>query len=535
MTRETTWPVRVCGAAMRQIHLLFGEGTLAGLPDAQILERYVTQRDELAFTALVQRHGPMVLAVCRGVLEDPNDADDAFQASFLLLARKAKSLWVNDSLGGWLHRVASRIAFQMKSDMTRRRDQERRAAEKAGVRRAAGKPEDDTARVLHQEIDRLPERYRKPIVLCYLEHMTYQQAASHLRWSESTTQGRLARARSLLRARLARRGVTLGVATLGALALPHEASAVSVSILLSTVRTARFFGLGEAAGVGTVSTAAEVLVKQALRTMIMAKLKMVAAAGFFIGALTCVATGLSASGPIVAGEPAVTAPQIAPDRRAPEPSAGLDRAARSMLAYRDGVPRPEAALEPEAAPEPQVAERPIVDNEPFGDFVNVSRDLKAGARLNQGDNLFSPLGGFRLHMQRDGNLVLCPIDDEQMPDVPSVLAHAPQALSCYNMPIWSTATNVPRAGVGSGAYCEMKDDGNFVIYDEDWRPCFSTGTAGHPGAFLRLQNDGNLVIYTTDLKILWASHTHARGPHRAIEPDVVRSNESVPETTATSF
>ena len=181
------------GAAMRQIHLLFGEGTLAGLPDAQILERYVVQHDELAFTALVQRHGPMVLAVCRSILDDPNDADDAFQAAFLLLARKAKSLWVDDSLGGWLHRVASRIAFQMKSDDARRRDQERRAAEKAGVRRTSGKPEDDTYRVIHQEIDRLPERYRKPIILCYLENMTYQQAASHLRWSEGTTQGRLAR------------------------------------------------------------------------------------------------------------------------------------------------------------------------------------------------------------------------------------------------------------------------------------------------------------------------------------------------------
>jgi RNA polymerase sigma factor (sigma-70 family) len=507
------------GAAMRQIHLLFGEGTLAGLPDAQILDRYVTQRDELAFTALVQRHGPMVLAVCRGVLDDPNDADDAFQAAFLLLARKAKSLWVDDSLGGWLHRVASRIAFQMKSDAARRRDQERRAAEKAGVRNPSGRSEDDTLRVLHQEIDRLPDRYRKPIVLCYLEHMTYQQAASHLRWSEGTTQGRLARARSLLRARLTRRGVTLGVATLGALALPHEASAVSVSMLLSAVRTARFFGLGEAAGVGTVSTAAEALVKQTLRTMMMAKLKMVAAAGFFIGALTCVATGLSASGPIVAQEPAAAAPQIAPPRHTPEPNAGWERAAvKALLAYRDGKIRPEGALGPQDPRDARAAALSMVDNEPFGNPVNVTRDLKPGTQLNRGDNLFSPLGGFRLHMQRDGNLVLCPIDDEQMPDVQSVLAHTPQALSCYNFPIWSSSTNIPRAGVGSGSYCEMKDDGNFVIYDEDWRPCFSTGTAGHPGAFLRLQNDGNLVIYAPNRKVLWSSNTHAGAREIAEDP-----------------
>src|SRR5580693_3807252 len=99
------------GAALRHIHRLFDEGTLAGLPDARLLERYVSHRDELAFQALVQRHGAMVMAVCRGVLDDPNDADDAFQAAFLLLARKAGALWVHDSLGGWLHRVACRIAL----------------------------------------------------------------------------------------------------------------------------------------------------------------------------------------------------------------------------------------------------------------------------------------------------------------------------------------------------------------------------------------------------------------------------------------
>ena len=121
-------------------------------------------------------------------------------------------------------------------------------------------------------------------------------------------------------------------------------------------------------------------------------------------------------------------------------------------------------------------------------------------------------------MQRDGNLVLCPIDDDQMPDPQSVLAHTPEALNCYNVPIWWTGTNIPRADVASGSYCEMKDDGNFVIYDEDRRPCFSTGTAGHPGAFLRLQNDGNLVIYTPDRKVLWASNTHARRPDPAIDP-----------------
>jgi RNA polymerase sigma factor (sigma-70 family) len=494
------------GAAMRQIHLLFGEGTLAGQSDAQLVERYVRQRDELAFTALIQRHGPMVLVVCRGVLEDPNDADDAFQATFLLLARKAKSLWVRDSLGGWLHRVASRIAFQVKADAARRRDQERRAAEKAGARWSSGRFEDDTYRVLHLEIDRLPDRYREPIVLCYLEHMTYQQAASHLRWSEGKTQGRLARGRSLLRARLSRRGVTLGVATLGGLGLPRGASAITVARLLSTARTVRFLGLGEVAGGGTASTAAEALMKRALRTMIMAKFKLVAVAGFYVGALTCVATTLSASGPFGVDEPVATASRRDPPRITPEPSALPGREAVDAFAADRTVT--DAAL----VPSPLRAERPVVDNEPFGNFVNITKNLRPWAKLNRGDNLFSPLGGFRLHMQQDGNLVLCPIDDEEMPDPQKVLDHTPEALRCYNTPIWSSGTNIPRAGVGAGSFCKMEDDGNFVIYDEEFRPCFSTGTAGHPGAFLRLQNDGNLVIYTPDLKPIWASNTHARAP-----------------------
>src|SRR5947209_883812 len=196
-------------AALRPIDRLFGEGTLAGLSDARLLERYAAHRDELAFEALVRRHGSMVLGVCRRVLADPNDADDAFQAAFLLLARKARSIRVDGSIGGWLHRATWRIALQVRSDAARRRDRERRAAAQAGEAIAPGSWHDDTAAVIHQEIDRLPERYRRPVVLCYLEDMTYQQAADALRWSEATTRGRLARARDLLRSRLTRRGVML--------------------------------------------------------------------------------------------------------------------------------------------------------------------------------------------------------------------------------------------------------------------------------------------------------------------------------------
>ncbi len=114
------------GIALRQIHRLFDEGTIAGLPDSQLLERFLTRGDEAAFAALVRRHGPMVLGTCRAVLRDPNDAEDAFQATFLVLICKARSIRGGDALGTWLHRVAYRIAIQASAEAARRRECERR-------------------------------------------------------------------------------------------------------------------------------------------------------------------------------------------------------------------------------------------------------------------------------------------------------------------------------------------------------------------------------------------------------------------------
>lgn len=275
-------------ATLRQIDRLFGEGTLAGLPDARLLERYVVHRDELAFEALVRRHGAMVLGVSRGVLEDPNDADDAFQAAFLLLARKARSIRIDGSLGGWLHRVAWRIALQIHSDAARRRVQERRAAERTGEAIAPERRHDETATAIHQEIDRLPDCYRRPIVLCYLEEMTYHQAASHLRWSESTTRGRLARARGVLRDRLSRRGVTLA----GILS-PGTPSLVRPELLKAAVRSAHRLALGESLAVSTTTIT---LMKQAARGMLIARFQAVAAATLLVAALTGLATALAAAG-----------------------------------------------------------------------------------------------------------------------------------------------------------------------------------------------------------------------------------------------
>jgi hypothetical protein len=153
--------------------------------------------------------------------------------------------------------------------------------------------------------------------------------------------------------------------------------------------------------------------------------------------------------------------------------------------------------------------RPQVRN--GGLFARFSKDLRPGRQLRQGDSVFSPLGGFRLVLQDDGNLVLYSIDDTRLPsDAALVLLHSAEAMGIYHDAIWWTNTHVAGEVAGTAAYCVMKDDGNFVVYDEDDKVCFQTRTQGHHGAFLRCQDDGNLVIYTRDYKAIWQSKTYAR-------------------------
>ncbi len=159
----------------------------------------------------------------------------------------------------------------------------------------------------------------------------------------------------------------------------------------------------------------------------------------------------------------------------------------------------------------------------------LSRDLHSGWQLDPGDSLFSSLAAFRLVMQEDGNLVLYAIDDMRLPvDIMRVSSGAPDVLGLYVQPIWSTGTHVAREGRGRGCRCVMEENGNLVVYDQDRRPCFETGTAGHRGSFLRLQNDGNLVVYTRSLQAPWTSNTSARPCDRdraTREQDVLRHRE----------
>jgi RNA polymerase sigma factor (sigma-70 family) len=201
------------------------------ISDAMLLERFVTSREEAAFATLVQRHGPVVLGACRRVLRDEHEAEDAFQATFLLLARKAAEIPWRDSVGGWLCAVAHRLSLNARCGTARRCRYETPMAALArpgpGVSsdevleecHSQGDPLTEIARrelrrVLDDELDRLPEKYRAPVVLCYLEGMTNEEAARELGWPTGSMSRRLDRARVLLRQRLASRGLGLSLLAL---------------------------------------------------------------------------------------------------------------------------------------------------------------------------------------------------------------------------------------------------------------------------------------------------------------------------------
>jgi HlyD family secretion protein len=221
--------------ALGELRTLFSVGTVGELTDGQLLERFATDRGEVAeraFAALVERHGPMVLRVCRGVLVDAHDAQDAFQATFLVLVRRARALWVRDSLGPWLHQVAFRTAACARTKAARRRRHERRAAMPTEEVRA--EVENRVGAALHEEIERLPERYRAPLVLCDLEGSTHEQAARSLGWPVGTVKSRLSRGRERLRDRLARRGLAPGVGLLAARGLEAADVLIAPSLVDST-------------------------------------------------------------------------------------------------------------------------------------------------------------------------------------------------------------------------------------------------------------------------------------------------------------
>ncbi|MBI1918106.1 MAG: sigma-70 family RNA polymerase sigma factor [Planctomycetes bacterium] len=269
---------------LRHIGRMVDPQATKDLTDAELLERYTAQHDEAAFTTILHRYGRLVLARCRRVLHHEQNAEDAFQATFLILARKAASIRKRDALASWLYRVASHIAMKAKKEASRRRNHERGAL---GVPK--DNPHSDLAlqelqEVLDEELQRLPETYRLPFVLCCLNGQSKTEAARHLGWKEGTVSGRLARARKLLQQRLSTRGVALS-AGLAAAALSQSATGAGVPAALTadTIQAALLYGAGKTVPAGLLSRTVIGLLHGVTSTMFVSKCKLATALLLAIG------------------------------------------------------------------------------------------------------------------------------------------------------------------------------------------------------------------------------------------------------------
>jgi RNA polymerase sigma factor (sigma-70 family) len=270
--------------------------------DAALLGRYLSAKDEKAFTALVDRHGPLVYHVCQRVLGNAHDAEDAFQAVFLVLARKAATVRPRERLAAWLYGVARRVALKVRSARARRRSTAHLPAPPAD-------PHPDplaeiSARelllLIEEEIQRLPEGYRLPVILCGLEGRSLEEAARQLGWTPGSVKGRLERGRARLHARLRRRGLTLPAAlAMVAVAQGRAEAGVLARLVTDTVREALAFGIGRA----TPATATAALAEETLKGMMLAKLK---------AAALLLVTGLLATALVISW--AVARPRSTPPR-----------------------------------------------------------------------------------------------------------------------------------------------------------------------------------------------------------------------------
>jgi RNA polymerase sigma factor (sigma-70 family) len=259
--------------------------------DAQLMERFLSLRDEDAFATLLHRHGPMVFGVCRRVLNNVADAEDAFQATFLVFVRKMRSIRCREQLGNWLHGVALRTALKVRTSNAHRSLKERQVparAETSNVHRL----DDELGPVLDAELACLPERYRIPVVLCDLEGRSRGEVAHHLGWASGTLSSRLARGRRLLAERLVRRGVALSVGSIAATLARTAHATVPPPLLGATARAAVAFAAGDQLATAIVSTRVTVLIQGVLKAMAVAKLKLsisilvgVVAVGWTLGAL----------------------------------------------------------------------------------------------------------------------------------------------------------------------------------------------------------------------------------------------------------
>jgi RND family efflux transporter MFP subunit len=304
----------------------------AGAPtDGQLLEAFVARRDGPSFEALVRRHGPMVLGVCRRVVGNVHDADDAFQATFLVLVRKAGAVVPRESIGNWLYGVAYRTALKARALTGRRRNLERRMLA-ARHSEATQDQQVELLLLLDRELERLPAKYRLPVILCDLECRTRRDAARQLGLPTGTLSGRLTTARRLLAKRLARHGLAVTGTALGAALGTQAAAAVPNEIVFSTVKAAALFSAGWAAA-AVVPGKAAALAEGVLKTMLLTKLKIASAV---LASIVVIAAGVLAYGG--AGPGPAQSPNAASGQAPPKPGSNdVDKGKPEIDALRQRV------------------------------------------------------------------------------------------------------------------------------------------------------------------------------------------------------
>jgi RNA polymerase sigma factor (sigma-70 family) len=327
------------GIFLRQLNRL-RLGPAAGLSDKQLLNRFARDRSEEAFAILVERHGPLVLGLCRRVLRHEQDAEDAFQATFLVLARKAGAIRWRETVGGWLYAVAQRVAA--KAHSTRFRDCE---VDTDSFPENAREPSEATAHrelltILDDELLQLPPRYRAPLILCYLEGKSHTEAAAELGWPVGTVKGRIARAKEHLRVRLTRRGVALSVSVLAMEALPESIAAVPLRLAGTTVRVAGLFAAVDGAAAGMLPGHVAELAQAVSNSLTTVKLKLT------VAFLLLASTFTASAGMLIRPVPRITQPpcglaSMQPTRLSDQPKP--DSAPTKLDLYGDPLP-PGAAV-----------------------------------------------------------------------------------------------------------------------------------------------------------------------------------------------
>jgi RNA polymerase sigma factor (sigma-70 family) len=314
---------RQAGALLQHIRRQAGAPSGDAVTDRALIQRFAAGDDEAAFATLVRRHGPMVLRVCQRILGNAHDAEDAYQATFIVLARKAAALSWRESLAGWLHEVAYRLALKARTAAGRRRAHESLAS---GPPSAAPPVGEITLReaqaVLNEELNRLPEKLRTPLVLCYLEGLAQEQAARQAGWSLSTLKRRLRQGLALLQARLQRRGVALSAVL--SVTLLGEARFTSAALLDAAARAGRLFRTGPPAG--EVPPAAA-LAEGLLKTMSLTRLRSVVV--LLLAAALAVGGGLGAFAALTEGP--APAEQTALAATPPDPRPRRDRLGAPLL------------------------------------------------------------------------------------------------------------------------------------------------------------------------------------------------------------